>query len=215
MRNVIAMLVMVSVAAFCARAAAPEKTYKLDDEGFIRNWLVADPVQLDDKASNHDEENQKAFFDKDYVKKMEANPKPGDKLKADGKDLNWKAEEAEDFNLNLIKVGEKRSASTDNTLWLGVAYVWTDDEVKGAKLSIGSDDSSVWWVNGKEVIRVYAGRASEKDQDSSSELTLKKGMNVVRFAVINGNGEAGACAHFKNAGGDAIKNLKVSVEPGN
>lgn len=43
-------------------------------------------------------------------------------------------------------------------------------------------------MNGKEVIRVYAGRDYDKDTDKSKPLTLKKGVNVVKVAVTQGDG---------------------------
>ena len=53
-----------------------------------------------------------------------------------------------------------------------VFYVIAEKDLENVKLSIGSDDSSVWRVNGKEVIRVYAGRDYDKDTDQSKPLTL-------------------------------------------
>ena len=71
----------------------------------------------------------------------------------------------------------------------------------------------MWRLNGKEVIRVYEGRAIDKDQDKSKPLTLKKGVNVLSFAVINGDGPAGAAARFLDKSGNPVKNLTISLTP--
>ena len=38
-----------------------------DGEGFIRAWLVLGPIRVDEKVSNHDEESNKDFLDRQYV----------------------------------------------------------------------------------------------------------------------------------------------------
>jgi hypothetical protein len=43
----------------------------------------------------------------------------------------------------------------------------------------------VWWVNGKEVIGIYGDRQTVIDDCVSKRLTLNKGANIVRAAVIN------------------------------
>ncbi len=87
------------VYGFSARAG-DAKTFKTDDEGFIRNWLVLEPIQLDDKAGNHDEDNQKDFFAKEFFAGMKkCKPKEGEKVKVDNKDLTWKAVQVDDFKV--------------------------------------------------------------------------------------------------------------------
>ena len=195
------LLMFVSAAAF-----AEEKTYKPDDEGYIRNWLLLEPIALDEKASEHTEDSQKAFFEKEYFPdQFKATPKDGEKVKVAGADLTWHAIQSDD---SVVKFDAK-----DNSLYIGVVYVTSDKEYPGAFLSIGSDDSSLWRVNGAEVARVYAGRAVDKDQDKSKALTLNKGVNIVNMAVINGGGETGGCARFLDKDGAAIKALTLSLTP--
>ena len=59
----------------------------------------------------------------------------------------------------------------------------------------------------------YAGRGVEKDQDKSQPVTLKKGVNVLYAAVINGGGPTGLCARFLDKEGNPIKNLEISLTP--
>src|SRR5712691_272148 len=78
-----------------ARAADDAKTYKPDADGYIRNWLLLDPVKLTEDISGHTEDQEKPIFAKDWVK-SDHNPKSGDKLKADGKEYPWSAKESSD-----------------------------------------------------------------------------------------------------------------------
>jgi hypothetical protein len=83
--------------------------------------------------------------------------------------------------------------------------------MSGVRLAIGSNAASVWWVNGQEVIDIYGDRQTVIDDGVSKRLTLKKGPNVVRAAIINGGGATDFCARFLDAGDQPIKGLAVSV----
>jgi hypothetical protein len=193
-------------------AAGQGGGYRVDGEGFICNWLLLDPIELGDKAGTHEEDSQKEFFNKEFfTDQNKAAPKLGDKVKADGKEMVWKTNSG--FALDLKKIADAAGKPYEKAITLGVCYVWADADLGNVKLKVGSDDSSCWWLNGKEVGRVYAGRACEKDTDVKDGLSLKKGCNVLRFEVINGDGEYGVCARFTDKDDKPLKNLKVSTAP--
>jgi hypothetical protein len=203
------VLSLVAVIAFvlCGMVRAEDKTFKPDDDGFIRNWLMLDtPISLDDKAANHDEDNQKEFFNKDYItdqKKMA--PAAGQKVKIGDSEKTWKAIQSDEAIVNFDQV--------DNALFLAVVYITCEAEIPGAMLSIGSDDSSLWRLNGEEIVRVYSGRGVDKDQDKSKAVTLKKGANTLTAAVINGGGPTGMCARFVDKDDKPIKGYTISLTP--
>src|SRR5262245_2092338 len=175
MRKLSLMALVVGLLALAvARAEDADKTYKVDDEGFIRNWLILEPIALGDGASTHEEDSQKEFFSKEFFTgQKDAKPKDGDKVTVDGKPLTWHAVQSDDFAVDLEKVASDAGKEATNALFLGVAYVVADADMNDLKLSIGSDDSSVWKLNGKEVIRVYEGRGVDKDQNDKDGLALK------------------------------------------
>ena len=185
---------------------------KTDGEGFIRAWLVLGPIPVDAKVSNHDEESNKEFLDRPYVA-SQATPTEGDNATVDEVELAWKAVHSNDYFVDLAKVAVDQELDAEHAAYLGVAYVTSEEEVANVKLSIGSDDDSVWRLNGKEVIRSYNGRGIDKDQDSADELTLKKGVNVLTFTVLNGEGPTAAAARFVDEDGNPVKGLKVSLTP--
>ena len=96
-------------------------------------------------------------------------------------------------------------------MYLGVSTILCDREIQGAWLSIGSVDSSRWAVNGQEVGRVYAERPVTPDENKFGPITLKKGTNVLRMTVLNGRGEAGACARFIDSDGKTVKGITVTT----
>lgn len=206
MKYVLPLVVAIAL-ILCGITRAADKTFKPDDDGCIRNWLMLDtPIELDDKASSHDEENQKDFFAKDFIpNQQKCTPAEGEKVKAGTADKTWKAMQADD--------GVYKFEQVDNAMYLAVCYVVVEADMPGVFLSIGSDDSSLWRLNGEEVIRVYSGRGVEKDQDKSKPLTLKKGSNTLYAAVINGGGETGLSARFLDKDDKPIKNLVISLTP--
>jgi hypothetical protein len=79
------------------------------------------------------------------------------------------------------------------------------------RLAIGSNAASVWWVNGKEVIGIYNDRQTVIDDGVSRSLTLQKGPNIVRAAIINGGGATDFCARFLDREYRPIKDITVSL----
>jgi hypothetical protein len=84
--------------------------------------------------------------------------------------------------------------------------------VKDARLAIGSNAASVWWVNGKEVVSLYSDRQTVIDDGVSKRLTLKKGPNVVRGAVINGFGATDFCARLLDAQDKPLTSITITLE---
>jgi uncharacterized membrane protein YkvA (DUF1232 family) len=192
-----------------------EDAKKVDDEGFIRNWLILGPISVDGKVQDHTEDACKEFLDKEYFSgQKDAKPKADDKASVGGSDMTWKAVDSDDAILDTNKVATDQGKETDNMVYLGVAYIVVPNDLPDVRLAIGSDDDSLWCVNGKETIRVYAARAAEQDTDRSDALTLKKGVNVVTFTLINGNGPSGVCARFIDKDDKPVTGLTVAREPG-
>jgi hypothetical protein len=79
------------------------------------------------------------------------------------------------------------------------------------RLSVGSNSASIWWVNGKEVIGIYGDRHMIVDDGVSKRLTLNKGPNIVRCAVINSPGLSNMCARFLGANDEPLKGFTVSA----
>ena len=81
-------------------------------------------------------------------------------------------------------------------LFWAVTVVDAPREMSGVRLAIGSNAASVWWVNGQEVIGIYNDRQTVIDDGVSKRLTLKKGPNVIRAAIVNAGGATDFCARF-------------------
>jgi RNase P/RNase MRP subunit p29 len=192
-------LILAVLAAILIPSA---ETYSPDADGFIRNWLVLAPIAIQ-------EDSGASEIDKDFLKgEATIKPKAGDSVTVDGKTLTWKPHQTSDFFIDFLQAfGKERG---EDVAGYAVAYVIADDEMK-VKLSIGSNDQSKVWLNGKPIIKFAETRTLEKDTDSG-DVTLAKGQNVLVFKVINEkNNWQGAARFMQNGAG--VKNISVSLTP--
>ncbi len=70
----------------------------------------------------------------------------------------------------------------------------------------------MWWLNGEEVLLLSGDRRMVMDDALSRRLTLKKGRNIIRGAVINGPGMSDFCLRFIDGQGKPVKNIQISAE---
>jgi hypothetical protein len=87
-------------------------------------------------------------------------------------------------------------------------------EMAGVRLAIGSNAASVWWVNGQEVIGIYGDRQTVIDDGVSKRLTLQRGPNIIRAAIVNGGGATDFCARFLDAEDRPLKTISVRLDGG-
>ena len=126
-------------------------------------------------------------------------------------ELTWHAVETKNYNVNLYHFAHALGKPTSNVLFWAVSVVNSPQEMRGVRLAIGSNAASVWWINGKEVIGIYGDRQTVIDDGVSKRLTLNKGANIVRAAIVNGGGATDFCARFLDAEDKPLKGFTVSV----
>jgi hypothetical protein len=66
-------------------------------------------------------------------------------------------------------------------------------------------------VNGAEVIGIYNDRQSVIDDGVSKRLTLKKGPNVIRAAIVNAGGATDFCARFLDTDDRPMTGLTINL----
>ena len=183
-----------------------------DADGFIRNWLVLEPISVANLQQTN--EGGRAAVDHEYFKdQLSVLPKAGDTVTLDGKSLQWHAVKAKDYIVDLTGFAAANNQPVTSELFWGVAYITSPGELKDIRLAIGSDDSSVWWVNGKEVIHAFGVPQTATDDNVSKRITLNKGLNVVRFAVLQGDGPSDCSPRFLDPRQKPITRLTISLDP--
>lgn len=177
-------------------------------QGFIQRWTLLEPigaVGLTDKAVR--ETVKKDHF----PDQLTVVPRDGDKVKVGDAELTWHAVDTKEYNVNLFHFARAMGKPTSNILTWGVTVVSCPEEIPDVRLAIGSNAASVWWVNGQEVTGIYGDRQTVIDDGVSKRLTLKKGTNVIRCAVLNGGGATDFCARFIDESGKPVMRYTTSV----
>ncbi len=195
-----------SLAPFLARPASAARVP--DANGFMQRWLILEPIPVNGQTESVVRAAVKTEYFPDQFTVI---PHDGDKVTVGGKELVWHAIDTNDYNLNLNYFAKAFGMTSDNALFWAVTIVNCPQDIPGVRLAIGSNAASVWWVNGKEVTGIYGDRQTVIDDGVSKRLTLKKGPNVVRGAVVNGSGASDFCARFLDKEDKPLKGFTLSV----
>ncbi len=164
--------------------------------GFIKRWLVLEPIPATGLTDSAVQASVKKAY---FPDQLSAIPHDGDKVTAAGSQLTWHALETKLYNINLFHFARALGKPTSNVLFWAVTIVNMPQETSGVRLAIGSNAASVWWVNGQEVIGIYGDRQTVIDDGVSRRLTLHRGPNVIRAAIVNGGGATDFCARLLDA----------------
>jgi hypothetical protein len=176
-----------------------------DAGGFIRHWLLLGPVPVAPHPVHQTETALKTFFDGLPVPAEAADrPRAGGRVDVNGVPFAWRPHTAAGSIVDLAVYARDVGASKDSALFLGMTYLVCEQEMTGLRLRIGADDSSMWRLNGREIVRFYSDSAVSPDQRTSVPLALQKGVNVLSFSVVNRDGPTGACARFVDAAGRPV-----------
>ena len=187
----------------------PASTVKApDSDGFIQRWQILEPIPsfgLTDSAVQ-------AAVKKEYFPgQFTIVPRDGDQVTVGENILTWHAVDTNEYNVNLYYFSYDLGKPTSNVLFWAVTVINCREERNDIRLAIGSNAASVWWVNGKEVIGIYNDRQTVIDDGVSRRLTLKKGQNIIRCAVINGGGATDFCARFLDGNDKPFRDFIVGI----
>jgi hypothetical protein len=178
-------------------------------DGFLQRWLILEPIpvpgQLTDSAVL-------TTVSRDYFSgQLTVIPRDGDVVTVDDKPLKWHAVDTTKYNVNLFHFAVGLKKATSNVLFWTVTSVRAPRDMPDVRLAIGSNAASVWWFNGQEVIRLFNDRQTVIDDGVSKRVTLKKGANVIRAAVINAGGATDFCARFLDSNARPITGITIDL----
>ena len=211
-----------------------------DDEGFIRRWLLLEPIDKPNSGNTvFTDSYLREHFNREYFKNQQTIvPKDGQKVKAVFKqeqapagfgrgmqqapaqpevktvsqNLTWHALDSENMNVKLFRFAEKWGTKVYGVLFWAVTIIDCDEDIENVRLAVGSNSASMWWLNGEEVLLLSGDRRMVKDDAVSPRLTLKKGRNILRGAIINGPGMSDFCVRFLDEKVNPVKNYSIKVQ---
>jgi hypothetical protein len=193
------------------RPATPTKAPS--DEGFIQRWLVLEPIPItiSSNAQLTDSWVQRTVKAEYFPNQLAVIPHDGDKVTSNGTEVTWHAVDTSVYNVNLYHFAYSLNKSQFNGIFWAVTVIDCPVELHNVRLVVGSNAASIWWVNGKEVIDLYGDRHMMVDDGASKRLTLNKGRNVIRCAIVNGPGVSDFCARFRDQDDVPIKGFTVNL----
>ena len=194
-------------AASLTRPTAAPKAPNAD--GFLQRWLLLEPLPIPGQLT--ESAVRTAVSTDDFRNQLAALPRDGDMVKIGNSQLTWRAVDTLAYNVNLYHFAYALTKPTSNVLFSIATVVNAPRDMTDVRLAIGSNAASVWWVNGREVISIFNDRQTVIDDGVSKRLTLKRGANVIRAAILNAGGATDFCARFLDAGDRPIKELTVSL----
>jgi hypothetical protein len=180
-----------------------------DAEGFVRRWLLLEPIPVSGQLTQA--AVREAVATAHFPDQLTVLPHDGDTVPVRDATLTWHAIDTTNYNVNLFHFAHALGRPTSNVLFWAVTIVNAPTELTGVRLAIGSNAASVWWVNGAEVISIYNDRQTVIDDGVSKRLTLKRGANVIRAAIINGGGATDFCARVLDAEDRPVKTLSITL----
>jgi hypothetical protein len=201
-----------SIAQYFTPATKSGKTP--DAEGFIQRWLLLEPINKPNRSNTvfTDSYLRRAFDTLYFPNQFTTLPKDGEKVKVADNELTWHALDSKNFNVKLFRFAYGLNKPVYGVLFWAVTVVNCPQEMEDIRMAVGSNSASMWWVNGKEALLLSGDRRMVMDDGVSTRLTLKKGKNIIRGAIINGPGMSDFCVRFLNEKGDPIQDLTISCE---
>ena len=197
-------VLLLAALALIARPLFAEE-FSVDNDGFIRNWLVLAPIPYAGRNNGAEEIHKAQVKDEGKLK-----PTLGEKVSVGDEKLEWKMGKAEtfyfDFNTWLKQPPEDKAEN-----FIGYLYciIMAPDEMPGLEARLGSNDQGRLYLNGKEIFLSEKTRPISKDEDTARNVTLQKGENPIVFKIINEGNDWQACLRFTDKNGTPINNLKI------
>ncbi|MDB6033554.1 MAG: acetylxylan esterase [Verrucomicrobiales bacterium] len=198
-----ALLLSALSGLFIADAAAAD-SFKPDSAGYIRDWVMLAPIALPDG-----EACAEALFREQINDEAALRPKAGDTVKVGRKELTWQNVTAStnyfDFNTTLKSIN-------DHVAGYMVTYIECDTDKPDVIMAVASNDQGRIYFNGVDIYAFSEARPLILDADRG-KVTLKKGINVIVFKVINEQNSWQGAMRLLDQSGAPLKDIKIKLSP--
>ena len=191
-----------------ATAASP------DEDGFIRRWLLAEPIAKPNPTnwpfvgSYVRRELDPAIFPGSFG----TVPTEGQTATVNGETLRWHALDTRLWDVKLFNFAQALDKPKYGVIFWAVTVIDAPRDMDNVRLAAGSNSASRWWVNGQEVATLVDDKRMVMDDVLSDRISLKKGRNIVTGAVINGPGLSDFCIRFVDEAGRPVRDLSIDIK---
>ncbi len=201
-----------SIASYFIPATTKKKTP--DPKGFIQRWSLLEPISKPNRSNTvfTDSYIRTAFSTEYFPNQFTVLPKDGEIVKVGEKEQKWHALDSKNYNVKLFRFAYGLNKEIYGVLFWAVTVVNCTQEMKNVRMAVGSNSASMWWLNGEEAVILSGDRRMVVDDCVSKRVTLNKGKNIIRGAIINGPGMSDFSVRFLDEAGNPITNLTISCE---
>lgn len=179
-------------------------SFTLDPEGYIRHWIMLAPIALGDE-----EAGTEAIYRQQVRGEGALRPKAGETVKVGAKELTWQNATAStnylDFNAILKSVNDRAAGYM-------VTYIECDSDRPDVIMAVGSNDEGRIYFNGTDIYLFSEPRTLMLDADKG-KVTLKKGINVIVFKVVNEQNAWQGSMRLLDKSGAPLKDVKIKLSP--
>jgi hypothetical protein len=195
---------------FTPATAAPKAP---DADGFLQRWLLLEPISKPNRTNTGFTGTyvREALRTQYFRNQLGPIPRNGQIETVAGMPLAWHAVDTNLFDVKLFNFAQDLGKPTYGVIFWAVTVVESPREMTNVRLAVGSNSASMWWVNDKEAAGLFGDRRMVMDDVLSAPLTLHKGRNVIRGAVINGPGLSDFCVRFLDANGRPIRDITLTT----
>jgi len=183
-----------------------------ESDGFIRRWTILEPIakSFSSNAMLTDNFLSEVMAEEYFKDQYTVIPVDGSKVKYGKTSLVWHALDSKKYFVNLLRFAEGLGKEYFQQMYWAVTIIDCEEDIENVRLAGGANSGAVWYLNGEEVLRLTNDRDLIVDDCASKRLTLKKGRNILRGAVLNGQGMATFCLRFLDEKGEPVTNYTVS-----
>ena len=209
-----------------------------DGEGFIRRWLMLEPISKPNISITPFtiKFTRETLSEEYFPNGFPVLPKDGDKVKVRmayqppvdftvnrrvietaapdtvKATLVWHALDSERFYVRLLRFAAGLNKDRYCVIYNYITVINCEEDIENVRLSVGSNKSSMWWLNGEELMIMPGDRYMVADNVVSKRFTLKKGKNIIRGASFTGTGMSEFCARIIDDSGNPVRNYTLTCE---
>jgi hypothetical protein len=195
---------LLALSGLIVSTARGSEAFKPDSEGYIRHWLMLAPIALPEGDSGSE-----AIFRQQIRDEATLRPRAGEKVTVGGKELTWQSVNAAtnyfDFTSIVKALGEKEAG-------YAVTYIECETEKRDVIMAVASNDEGRIYFNGVDIYVFGEPRTLTLDADKG-KVTLKKGVNVIVFKIINEQGNWQGAMRLLDQTGAPLKDLTIKLSP--
>ena len=185
-----------------------------DAEGFLQRWLLLEPITKPNTSNSG--------FTGTYVRDAlsitgfpggaAAKPRADATVQVGADTLRWHALDAKLFDVKLFSFAQGLNKPVYGVIFWAQTVIDSPREMRNVRLAVGSNSASMWWVNGEEAAGLFGDRRMVMDDVVSAPITLRKGRNIIRGAVINGPGLSDFCVRFIDENGRPVRDIATRLD---